>query len=150
QEVLSAVRVVKAFGRERDEHDRFVHQSSQGIKARLGAAVGQNMFGLLVGLTTAGGTGAGLFIGAKAVKAHELSTGNLLLVMSYLVQIYEPLKVIGKQLTGQQKSLASAERAFAVLDEMPAVLEKPHARGIARARGEVVFDGVTFAYEAER
>jgi len=143
QEVLSAVRVVKAFGRERDEHDRFVGHSSKGIKARLGAAVGQNLFALLVGLTTALGTGAVLYIGVK----RQLTAGDLLIVMSYLAQIYEPMKVIGKNLTGQQKSLASAERAFAMLDEAPAVSEKPNPAPIVRAVGEIVFEDVSFAYE---
>jgi ATP-binding cassette subfamily B protein len=146
QEVLSSVRVVKAFGRERDEHDRFVEHSSQGIKARLGAAVGQNIFALLVGLTTAAGTAAVLYIGVK----KNLTAGDLLIVMSYLAQMYEPMKVIGKNLTDQQKSLVSAQRAFAVLDESPAVHEKPHARPLVRATGHISFQNVCFSYERDR
>ena len=58
QEVLAAVRVVKAFGQEEREEERFVRRSSAGMWARIRYAVGQGVFGLLVGLTTAVGTAA--------------------------------------------------------------------------------------------
>jgi ATP-binding cassette subfamily B protein len=128
------------------------------MRARLAAAVTESWYGLLVGVTTAIGTAAVLFIGGQAVRAGQLhpggiqplTVGDLLLVMSYLVQIYEPLKTIGKQLTGQQKSMVSVERAFALLDEAPGVAERPNARPIDRAAGEVVFDDVSFSYEADQ
>src|SRR5206468_2030447 len=64
QEVLSAVRVVKAFGREEREQERFVDHSARGVKARLQATLQEGAFSLLVGLTTAGGTAAVLVLGA--------------------------------------------------------------------------------------
>jgi ATP-binding cassette subfamily B protein len=48
-----------------------------------------------------------------------------------------------------QSSLASAERAFALLDEAPDVVEKPHARALARAVGDISFSNVCFRYEGE-
>ena len=147
QEVLSSMRVVKAFGREQREHERFVSHSTKGVSARLRATLEEGAFGLVLGLTTAGGTAAVLLVGASSVKAGRLTLGDLLLVMSYLVQLYEPLKTIGRNTSSQQKSLASAERAFALLDQMPEVTEKPNARPLARAAGTVSFEHVSFAYD---
>jgi len=148
QEVLGAVRVVKAFSREEHEHARFERHSKSGMAARLGAAVQENLYGLLVGLTTAGGTAAVLFIGARDVRAGTLTLGNLVLVMAYLGKLYDPLKTLGKQLATKQKSLVSAERAFALLDETTDVPERPDARPLPRAAGAVSFRDVRFGYDA--
>src|SRR5207237_8610304 len=67
-----------------------------------------------------------------------------------LGQLYEPLKTISKKAAGIQSYLASAERAFGLLDEQPEVPERPHARAIGRAAGAVAFRHVSFAYGPDR
>ena len=62
QEVLAAVRVVKAFAREDEEHRRFVHQASQEMQGHIRLASVQGGFDLLVGLTVTTGTAAALVI----------------------------------------------------------------------------------------
>jgi ATP-binding cassette subfamily B protein len=146
QEVLGAVRVVKAFTRESHEHTRFERQSQSGISARLRVSFQEHCYGVLVGLVTAMGTGAVLFLGARDVRAGVLSLGNLFMVMAYLGKLYDPVKSLGKQLATREKSFASAERAFALLDEAPDVPERPGARPLVRARGDVSFREVCFAY----
>jgi ATP-binding cassette, subfamily B, bacterial len=149
QEMLAAIRVVKAFGQENYEQERFICQSSKGIRARVHLSFVAGSFGLLVGLITAVGTAAVLFIGMHHVESGVLTLGELLLVMSYLAQLYLPLQTISKKVADLQASLASAERAFAVLDEVPDVTESPNARPLARASGTVVFRNVSFAYSKE-
>ena len=150
QEVLGSLRVVKAFGRERKEEERFVDRSSEGMWARVRLSVLEGGLQVMIGLTTALGTAAVLFIGARSVQAGTLTLGELLLVMGYLALIYEPLKTISKRIASLQSHLASAERAFRLLDEAPDVTERPGALRIARARGDVVFDHVSFAYDDGR
>ena len=99
----------------------------------------------LVGLTTAAGTAAVLFIGVRNVQAGALTLGDLLLVMGYLAQLYTLLNQLSKSNTALQSSLASAERAL-LLDEAPDVVERPEARPLERASGAVTFDDVSFAY----
>ncbi len=146
QEVLTAFRVVKAFGREDREQERFVAQSQIGVRARIRLSFAEGTFGLLVNLTTAIGTAAVLFIGIRNVQAGVLSLGELLMVLAYLTQLYNPLRTISRQVANLQSSLASAERAFQLLDEMPDVTDRPSARSLKRAAGELRFSGVTFAY----
>jgi len=150
QEVLASLRVVKAFGQESREEQRFVDRSSEGMRARVHLTLLEGGLQVLIGLTTAFGTAAVLFIGARSVQAGTLTLGELLLVMGYLAMIYEPLKTISKRIASLQSHLASAERAFRLLDEAPDVTEREGALRITRARGDVVFDRVSFAYDGDR
>jgi ATP-binding cassette subfamily B protein len=150
QEVLAAMRVVRAFGQEDYEQERFICQSSKGLRARVHLAFVAGSFGLLVGLLTAVGTAAVLFLGMRHVQAGVLTLGELLLVMSYLAQLYLPLQTISKKAADLQASLASAERAFALLDEGADVTERPNARPLTRALGTVAFRKVCFAYGTDQ
>ena len=148
QEVLGAFRVVMAFGQEGREQKRLVDVARQGILERIRVIVAESEFSLLVGITIAAGTATVLFIGAEGVRTGQLTTGELLLVMAYLAQLYDPIQTMGKQIAGQQGSLASAERAFSILDENPAVLESPNAKALTRATGDIAFADVSFAYDS--
>jgi len=149
QEVLGAARVVKAFGQEEREGNRFVERSNEGMRARLRQVSTAGSYGLLVALITALGTAAVLYIGVQDVNSGRLTLGNLLLVMGYLGQLYAPLKTISKKMASMQNNLVGAERAFALLDESPEVVEKPGALPLARARGAMEFCHVSFGYEKE-
>lgn len=150
QEVLSAVRVVKAFGTEDQEQSRFIRRSSEGAQGQIRIALTAGMFDVMVGLTIALGTAVALWIGVQKVQAGTLSLGGLLIVMSYLAQLYAPLDTISKKSSQFQASLASAERAFALLDESTDVVDKPHGKHLARAKGEIAFAGVSFGYKRDR
>jgi ATP-binding cassette subfamily B protein len=149
QEALGAVRVVKAFTRESHEHARFEQQSRSGMSARLRVAFQENCYSALIGLITAAGTAAVLYVGVRDVtsgRPDALSLGDLLLVMAYIGKLYDPVKTLGKQLASRERSLASAERAFALLDEAPDVPERADAKPLARAIGEISFRDVNFSY----
>src|SRR2546422_701552 len=150
QETLGALRVVKAFGQESRETDRFVHRSTEGVAARIRMALMEGRYGVLVGFTSALGTAAVLFIGVRHVVEGVLTVGQLWMALRYLDKLYEPLKTISKKAAGIQSYLASAERAFALLDEQPEVPERPDARPLERARGALEFRGVSFAYGPDR
>ena len=146
QEVLGALRVVKAFGRHDREFDRFFGQSQAGARARIRLTVAEGWFGLFVNLATGIGTAVVLYVGILDVKSGILTLGDLLLVMAYLSQLYGPLETISKTVAEVQSSLASAGRAFELLAEQPEVIERPHALALRRARGEVEFYEVWFSY----
>ena len=91
QEVLTSLRVVKAFGQEDREQERFVRRSTEGLRARIRYSLAEGGLGLLLGITTAIGTAAVLYIGVVHVQLGILSLGSLLLVMGYLSQLYSCL-----------------------------------------------------------
>ena len=147
QEVLSALRVVKAFGRERNEHERFVSRSSEGVRQRIRLSFAEGAFGLLTNLATAVGTASVLLIGIGKVQGGSLTLGEFLMVVAYLSQLYAPLKTINATFAAIQKALAGAERVFEVLDRVPEVTERPNARPLRRAAGRIEFDRAAFAYD---
>lgn len=146
QEAMGALRVVKAFGQEDSERDRFSQRSRTGVEARIRLAAAEGLFGLLVNVVTALGTAAVLFIGVRHVQQGTLTLGELLMVIAYLSQLYEPLKTISKKAATLQSSFASAERVFEFMDEPHDVPQAPHAVPLLRARGDVEFRHVSMRY----
>jgi ATP-binding cassette subfamily B protein len=150
QEVLTAIRVVKVFGREQDEDERFKDHSRKNAEAKIRLAFAEGEFGLVVNLTTALGSAAVLFIGVLNVQSGSLTVGELLMIITYIGQLYTPVKNISNKVKGMQSALAGVQRAFELLDEMPEVVEKPHPLTIDRAEGTIEFRNVTFAYPGEK
>jgi ATP-binding cassette subfamily B protein len=150
QEVLSSMRVVKAFGQEEREEERFVGRSIEGMRARIRVSLVDGSFGVLTGLATAAGSAIVLFVGVRQVQSGALTLGDLLVVIGYLSSLYAPLSTITKRVTKLQSAFASAERALTLLDEPREVSEHPHALPLARASGHVAFDRVWFSYDGGR
>jgi ATP-binding cassette, subfamily B, bacterial len=150
QEVLGAIRVVKAFGREKFEQKRFTFRSTKGVEARVQLTQDEGKLSLLLNLTTAVGTAAVLYVGVTHVQTGTLSLGELLLVMGYLSQLYAPVVTISRKIASLQSHLAGAERVFSVLDEEPEVVDRPDAQPLLRAEGEVEFRNVSFSFGKDR
>jgi len=150
QEVLTSVRIVKAFGREEHEHARFLACSTRRTKVLLGVAALQAGFDILVGVTIAAGLAITLYLGITHVRAGLLTLGDLTLVIAYVMQVLDPLKAISKNVADLQGGLASAERAFRLLDQAPDVAEHPNPLTLKRSRGELSFKDVAFSYDGHR
>src|SRR5438309_74239 len=120
------------------------------MKVRLHLASLEGSFNVLVGLATAAGMAAVLLIGVRHVGTGVLTLGELLMVMAYMNQLYEPLKTISRKAATLQLHLASAERAFALLDEPSDVEERPNAQPLGRASGAIAFRNISFAYGKDR
>jgi ATP-binding cassette, subfamily B, bacterial len=150
QEVLSAVRVVKAFVAEEREQARFVHHAGQTLREQLKVSAVAGRFSMVVGLIMATGTALVLFLGTRHVQSGVLTMGDLVFVMSYLAMLYAPLTAFAGGVGTLQGSLASADRAFALLDEAPEVEEKARPRPLPAVKGRIEFESVTFSYCAGR
>ncbi|MBN2182870.1 MAG: ABC transporter ATP-binding protein [Sedimentisphaerales bacterium] len=149
QEVMGAFRVVKAFNREESEQLRFENQSKATVKQRIKLAFSESVYGLLINVTVAAGTAGVLYVGVRNVLTDDITLGELLMVIAYLSQMYGPLKTISTKVSSLQTNLASAQRAFELLDEIPDVKEKPHATAIKRANGNIEFKNLQFSYDGE-
>lgn len=147
QETLGALRVVKAFGQEDRQSRQFARQAGAGLRAKVRLALVEGAAGVLVGLTTALGMALVVYVGVSHVREGVLSLGALLLIAGYLGQLYAPLRTMSRKVSSVQSHLASAERAFALLDQPGDVPQRADARPLARAQGDVVFQHVSFGYE---
>src|SRR5207253_8907751 len=107
------------------------------------------VYSLLVGIVTAAGLAAVLYIGIGHVQAGLLTLGSLLVVNYYVTQLYGPLRNVGQSILDIQMSLTGVERYRAVLDEKPDVPESPIARPRGRAIGKIEFRNVSFEYATD-
>ena len=109
-EVLAAVPLVQAFGRERHEQERYEEVSNETLResirmTRLEAAASRSSH-----IMTAVGTAGTVLFGALEVMHGRMSPGDLVLVMSYLSSMYKPLRSLAKLSIEFSKASASAER----------------------------------------
>lgn len=150
QEVLGVLRVVKAFGQEERERDRFTEAADRCVRRRLRLTLADNTLGLLINMIAALGLTAVLYFGVHDVLAGTLTLGEMLLISSYISQLYSPLKTLSRKTVSLQAQLAGAERAFALLDEPADVPEPATPQPLERARGAVEFRKVCFSYDGKR
>jgi ABC-type multidrug transport system fused ATPase/permease subunit len=145
-EAIAMVRVIIAFGREHEEHRRFREQGKEAVDARVNLTLREAAFRLVVNLITALGTAALLGFGAhQAIQGH-LTAGQLLVMLSYMAAVYEPLRVFTTTMTSLQQRLMALRAMLRLLDTPPDVLERPGAVTLDRVAGRVTFDEVSFNY----
>ena len=82
---------------------------------------------MLISTTISLGTALTLLIGVRHVNSGVITLGELLLVMAYMTQLYEPLKTISGKIPELQSWLVSVHRALALLEEAPEIVEAHHA-----------------------
>jgi ATP-binding cassette, subfamily B, bacterial len=146
QEVLAALRVVKAFTREKHEHSRFVRHGHSAAQARIRLTNQQVIYSATVGLITTAGTSIVLGVGAYQILQGSLTLGELLVILSYLASVYAPLESISTAVTYMHGYLAKLKRIFEILDMPPEIKNRPGVKALTRAKGRVVFERVSFAY----
>jgi ATP-binding cassette subfamily B protein/subfamily B ATP-binding cassette protein MsbA len=148
QETLSSIRAVQAFGREGAESQRFSSQANASLLAKLRLTVLQAWSQAMVGLLLAGGTAAVVWIAGQRVLQGMLTVGDVVLLVSYLAMLYQPLQTLALTAATVQGAAASARRVFSILDAVPEVRDNAGAVPLpARTPGPIVFDHVTFAYD---
>jgi ABC-type multidrug transport system fused ATPase/permease subunit len=146
QETFAAVRLVRAFGRETHEDQRFRDQNEQSLSASVEANSLQAQFAPLVELVVALGTCLVAFVGAEQVLQGRMSVGGLLVFLSYLAQMYSPLRQLSKLGTVFGRATASAERVAEIMDTSLDLQDRPDAIAAVSVKGHVTFEGVSFAY----
>ncbi len=146
-EALASIRVVKAFAREPFEDQRFGLRSRQRMHEQVKVASRLAGFHVLITTTIAVGSAAALWVGVRHVQSGRLTLGDLLLVMAYMAQLYDPLRTISAKLPELQGWMASVDRALALLEGAPELSEAgPSGASLDRAQGRITFRDVSFAY----
>ena len=147
EEVLSSIRVVKAFAREDYEQKRFEHESRESVERALEARNFKAKLPPIVEVIVAAGTCLVLWYGARLVLAGELTSGELLVFLLYLGKMYKPMRELSKMTDTISKAQVGWERIREVLENETQVRDLPGAKPAPRFKGEIEFDKVSFAYE---
>jgi ATP-binding cassette subfamily B protein len=146
-EAMGMFRVIVAFARERHEHKRFRRQGEQAVNARIRLTMRETVFGLTINSITAVGHAGVLGYGAYQAYVGRLTTGELLVILSYVTSIYHPLETISNTIGSMQSKFMSLRIAFGILDRVPEIRNVRNATMMERARGEVAFENVNFNYQ---
>ncbi len=147
-ETLSAMQVVKAFGAEELESERIRDKSEQRMGVGVEVARLQARFDGTVGVLRALATALVTVFGVIRVSKGELSTGDLIIFVSYTRKASSPMRSFAREASKLTAALARADRIAEIL-ATDDVLEDGSYRG-PRATGVVELDAVTFAYAGER
>jgi ABC-type multidrug transport system fused ATPase/permease subunit len=145
-EMMSMLRVVVSFGREKHEHRRFRDQGQTAVDARVRLTVLQTMFSLGVSTATALGTGLVLGFGALHVLQGKITVGELLVLMTYIASVYQPLEAISTTLGQLNQHFVYLKASLTLLETEAEVKEDPHAVDIGRSTGHMTFEDVSFSY----
>lgn len=148
-EGLTGHRIVKAFGAEAREANRFaaaarsLHRTNMKITGAVAAL--PPLMEFLGGVAAVGA----LWYGTREIAEGNLTTGDFTSFLTAAFMMYGPVKKLSRVNAGLQQTIAAAERIFEMLDTHTEVSERPGAPALARMRQQVEFRNVGFAYDSE-
>lgn len=149
-EVLSSIRVVKAFAREDYELRRLEEQSLENVDIALRARSLKAKLMPLVELIVAVGTCLVLWFGVRMVLAGTLSAGSLIVFIFYLGKMYKPIQDLSKMTDSFSKAAVGYERIREVLETNHQVNDMPEARPAPPFKGHIQLENIGFSYNSSR
>jgi ATP-binding cassette, subfamily B, bacterial len=140
--------LVKLFGRRQLEVDRFGQRAAEVRDLGVQRMVVGSVFAAIIGLIGAVGTALVYGLGGYLVIQGAFTIGTIVAFGAYLGNLYSSLQGLSNAPVEFATSIVSFERVFEVIDLPVDIPERANATSIANARGELVFEDVTFAYES--
>ncbi len=155
EQMLTALPVVRAFGREPHEDARFLKLCHRNDQAYLRVLDSQLRFKVAVDVIVSLGTTAVMIVGGLHALSGKLSVGGLLVVMAYLTSLYAPLETLAYLAQSFASAAAGARRVFEILDSRIDVTDKPGARKVpalasSPSAHQIRFEDVSFWYDSGR
>ena len=149
QETIQGVRIVRSFNRGDFEEGRFREINKSSFKATVRAIRQQSQMTPLVEFLSAIAVCAIIWYGGVSVIDGVMTTGELIAFLIYAINLANPTRRLAESFGNIQKSLAAADRVFAILDEKPEVQDRPGAKPLVVTEGRVEARHVQFAYEKD-
>ncbi len=146
-ETISGVKLVKSFGAEGYEVDRFTSRNAELYRLSMKIVKVQALTSPLSETFAGIGAAAVIFYGGYSVVNGHSTPGNFFSFMTALFMLYEPVKRLSRVNNVIQQGIAAATRVFEVLDTLPEVKEKRDAPELPPVRKEIEFDHVDFRYD---
>ncbi len=141
---------VKYFGNERYEAARYDTSLAEWERVALQSQRSLGLLNAAQAGTIAVGVTLMVLRAANGVVAGTLTLGDLVMVNAFLLQMFQPLSFLGVMYREIKQSMTDVERMFALLHRPKEVEDAPDARPLAALGGEVKFEHVSFAYNADR
>ncbi len=146
QEVFAGTKIVKAFGREAHEQERFDRVNQRLLALALKDHRTDEITEPLMEVLGALGIMGALWYGGYQVIQGHMTPGTFFSFTAAMVMLYGPVRRLSRIANTVQQSTASVERVFEVLDMPPAIVDRPGAIRLGEFRDRVEFDRVSFRY----
>ncbi len=146
---MAAIKVVQAFTKEEEEHRRFMGASQDSLRATLRLYNWQTLYSGAVNVVIALGTAVVIYAGARSGMSGTLSLGQLIIFISYLAQLYNPINQITQSWGLIAGARVGAARVFEVLETEADLKSGPRQFPANGAQGAVVWRDVSFRYRPE-
>ncbi len=143
---VSGVLLVKLFGRQTDEMEKFQNHSGKVAEIGVRSAMIGRWFFMGIGLVSAIGTAVVFGFGGYLVILEVFTVGTIVAFGAYLNQLYGPLSSMSNAHIELATSMVSFERVFEILDLPLEIEDKPDAVELTDVAGHVTFDNVSFSY----
>ena len=150
QEAISGIKVVKAFGMEAYENEKFRRETEHHFKAvlrqvrlnRLSSPLSETLGVMVMAVVMWYG-------GNLVLSGSQLSSEDFIRFITFLFIMMEPIKSLGELNNNIQIALASGKRIFEVLDTPPAIADKPDALKLEGFREHIRYEDVHFRYTSK-
>ena len=149
QETFSGMKIIKSFGTEERERDKFMRENRNFYHFIRNVALYDSLSAPIVEVLASIGVAAVFWFGIYRVINGVITLGQLFSFGTAIIMMYVPLRRLIKLNNTAQTVMGAAERVFEILDHHPDITDAPDAFSMGRARGEVVFDHVHFAYDGQ-
>ena len=147
---VSGALLVKLFGRQRDEVERFGERANRVRDIGVRQAMIGRWFFLLLGLASALGTAIIWWVGGTLVMQGAFTIGTIVAFAAYLMQLYAPIAALVNARVDFATSMVSFERVFQMLDLPVEIGDRTNALELTRAGGALRFENVSFSYIEEQ
>ncbi len=149
-EGITGVRVIKALGRENETMREFGQLSDSMYAAGFRAAWLSALFLPVVQLISAFALSAIVWYGGLQAQIGNMTIGGIQAFVSYITFMMWPIQDIARVFAEMQRSIASGERIFSLIDSVPEIQDRPDAIDPGTISGDIHFDQVNFSYEDDQ
>ncbi len=143
---LAGIQVVKAFGQESQEENRYNELNNGNLVARLRVDQAWARFFPLISFAFSAGGLIIWYVGGQAVLGEMITLGTLMAFLAYLGMFYGPLSNMASVSQALNRFTTISQRTFEFLDEEPKVRQPLNKRIISPVQGGIEFENVTFGY----
>lgn len=141
---------VKYFGNEAHESRRYDESMTRYESAYVKSETTLNMLNAGQATIMAVGLTITMLLAGRGIADGSMSIGDLVMVNTYLIQLYQPLNILGFAYREIKQGLTDMEQMFALLDVPAEVRDAPDAKPLAVGAGEIRFEDVRFGYRPDR
>ncbi len=145
-ESFAGTKIVKAFGREGHERERFERLNQRLLSLSLKNVRADEITEPLMEVAAALGIVAAMLYGGYRVIHGDMTPGTFFSFTAAVIMLYGPVRRLARALNTIQQTTSSVERVFEIIDRPPAFADKPGAVVLTEFQHDIVFDKVDFRY----